>query len=172
MAYTVVDILFSLTFFGVWQYYCKEKVSSLFCSVVKSQIVCDICGTFVGPSSTTHSSSIAEHSSTITESNFSRFFRSGISRQTRASKCTTSSYLHLCVTEFKNHQKMSQFDFNLQQRLKSDKRPSGWQCCKMKLIIFIHCVWVAFKKSSHLNLFREDLWLPCTMIWYNFVLDE
>ena len=66
MAYTVVDILFSLTFFGVWQYYCKEKVSSLFCSVVKSQIVCDICGTFVGPSSTTHSSSIAEHSSTIT----------------------------------------------------------------------------------------------------------
>ena len=64
MAYTVVDILFSLWRF--WQYYCKEKVSSLFCSVVKSQIVCDICGTFVGPSSTTHSSSIAEHSSTIT----------------------------------------------------------------------------------------------------------
>ena len=99
-----------------WQYYCKEKVSSLFCFVVKSQIACDICGTFVGPSSTTHSSSIAEHSSTITESNFSRFFRSGISRQTRASKCTTSSYLHLCVTVFENRQNMSHFDFNLKQR--------------------------------------------------------
>ena len=129
-----------------WQYYCKEKVSSLFCSVVKSQIVCDICGTFVGPSSTTHSSSIAEHSSTIT------FQQNLISQDSldpafhvkpelvnaqlhhisiSVSQCLKIDKTCLILTLILNKEKSKSCNPCYSE---ADQRPSGWQCCKMELL--------------------------------------